>query len=529
MNKNPFVVLLAALLMLAGCSDAWDDHVAVSGSVSKLTLSEYILSNSECSQFAALLTATGLDRKLDSVNVYTVWLPTNSAMANVDPQIIDTDEEKKAFVLNHLIAGKFQANVTTSADSLRMLSGKKLWYQPAASLIDEVTLLKEKETVTTNGVIQYVAQSLSPRLSIWEWVLNAAPSSRFITYLKSLDYLYFDAAASGYLGTSADGKNVYRDSVFVLRNKYLQQVADLSSEDSMMTLLVPSDELFEAHFNRFQKYYRLDDRESNVVPTARDSAYIWLMVARDFAVKGDHSALQAPALLTSVAGVQVPFNPSEVSVSYKASNGHVHMIKACDLAVADKILPIVIDANQQTLYRTTSKVGMPTLYYRQRANALNGYDMILDNQSNSKTDVIDGLVIRGGMTASCRYRVKIRAVNDFGKSYRYADNALALSQMIGPVTVIRYPKNDYAFEDISDVTNKLTDDSPDVDYSTSYYVAFPYKAASYSPLANVLDDELDLGSYYYRNAEMSFFRLVPLSAQMAVTLDYIRLIPILED
>ncbi|MBN2744136.1 MAG: fasciclin domain-containing protein [Marinilabiliaceae bacterium] len=526
MNKNPIILLFAVVLMFTGCTDAWEDHIAVSANVSQQSMATYLAQNTDCSQFAALLKETGLDRQLDSSKIYTAWVPDNSAMTLVDPLLIDTEDEKKAFVLNHLFVGRISALSGGDTDSLLMLSGKKLLYQPANALVDGVELLINKETAVKNGVVQFVKSPLTPRLSIWEWILQAAPDLKFVSFVKSLDYWYFDVEASGYLGRDDNGKPIYNDSIVVLRNQFLQGVADLSCEDSLFTLLVPSDELFEAHFNRFEKYYRLDDRESNAVPTARDSAFIWLNVARDFVSSGAQMNLEAPAILRSVAGVNVPFDPASVTLSYRASNGMVHVVSACELTAADKILPMVIDANLQTVFSTKSNYGTPALSYRERANALNGYDVVLDNHSNSDTDILDGLVVQGGIVNSCRYRVKIRAFDDFGKSYRYSNSLVALQQMVGPVTIIRNPV-DYSYKELSVITNKLTDDSDDVDYSSSYYVTVPQ--GTYRPLSDAAADEVDLGSYNFRNADYAFFRLVPLSAKMAVTLDYIRLEPILED
>jgi uncharacterized surface protein with fasciclin (FAS1) repeats len=531
MNKKyPLFLFLASILAFSGCNDAWDDHVKVSDNVSKQTISEYLESTGNYTKFVELMKSTGVYQQLDSSTIYTIWAPTDAAMETLNAEYIDTDEKKMAFVMNHISRGSYSSKLLTVTDSLYMLSGKRLFYQPDLSLIDGVTIATIDEEKVDNGFVQEVEAPIIPRLSIWEWILSGQPNNKFTTFLKSLDYLYFDAEHSGYLGTDDHGNPIYEDSVVLLRNEYLLKVADLASEDSSFTFLIPTDELFDAEFNKFQKYYRLDDKASNAVPTKRDSAYIKFMVARDMTLKGAFAQGEAPDTLMSYYDVKVPFVKASIANSYKASNGYAYIVGDCGVKPQHKILPVLMEG-ENSLYSTATTAGTPAVYYRQRVDASGGYDLIVDNHGTS--GILTGAVFTGPMLSSIKYRVKIRAINDFSKSYRWPDAAVALKQWLGPVTVLRNAVT-HDFTGLSITTNKLIstggygtcDVSYDVNDANSYYIAMTKTA--YSPVENMLTDEIDLGYYDYRYAESAVFRLIPQAIKMSVVADYIRLVPVFE-
>jgi hypothetical protein len=378
-------------------------------------------------------------------------------------------------------------------------------------------------------MVQVVSKPLAPRYSIWEYIELEAPKNNFVNYLNSSTKTVFDADSSQQIGVDSRNRPIY-DSVWVKQNPFLMTIADLAAEDSILTFLIPSDEVFNEQFNRFQKYYRKEDKGSNEVPTAKDSAYIKLMIARDFLFEGIHTKESAPDTLVSYYDVKVPFDKSAVTNSVQVSNGIVHFINQCDITKENKILPILMEA-ERSIYSISTLSGSPNPYFRIRPLASNGYDFILDNAHTSQ--VIPGALFRGPVISSIKYRIRIRAINDFNKSYRNPSSNVVLRQMLGTVTITRDPITE-VITSISQVTNKLNSSTqfgtPSVTYdpndANSYYVAF--ERTQYSPLANAADDELDLGYYDFSKSDNIFLRLSPLSAGMAVMADYFRLVPIIE-
>ena len=79
-NCNMLGLLFAALTFVA-CTDEWDNHYSPTTQASQSIWQE-IQQNSELSNFARVVQATGYDAALSSSQVFTVFAPTNSAFSS---------------------------------------------------------------------------------------------------------------------------------------------------------------------------------------------------------------------------------------------------------------------------------------------------------------------------------------------------------------------------------------------------------------------------------------------------------------
>ncbi|MBN1926711.1 MAG: fasciclin domain-containing protein [Prolixibacteraceae bacterium] len=539
MNRYKFFLIIALVMILSACKNVWEEHIKVNDNVLQENIMVYLGSDPEFSEFTSMLKSTGMDVYLSSSGIYTVWAPDNQAIAGIDPSLIDTDDKLRLFVSNHIVSGMYSTLANNVALDLKMKSGKSLSYDSSNDLIDGVTIDPSGEVTLKNGVVQLISQPLLPRYTIWDYIALEAPPGRFVDYLKSLTRLVFDENNSEQIGVDSLSQPVF-DSIWIEKNNFFLYVTDISSEDSTLTLLIPGDEVFEAEFSKFEKYYRRDDKVSNVIPTARDSAYIKLMIARDLVFENEYTASDGPDTLVSYFDVKVPFNKASVTSSFQASNGYVHHVTDCSVKPSDKILPIVMEAENCIVgamisssgnYLTNTTSGTGTPYFRQRANASQGFDLIVDN--SHKSERLSGALFAGPIVASMPYRVKIRAINDFNKSYRYPNSETVLKQWLGQVTITR----DLITEEIkaiSTATNLLNSGdqfgTPDVVYDPADQNTYYYSDTllTYSPIENAIEDEVDLGYYNFSKSDSVYLRLIPQASQMAVTADYFRLVPIFE-
>jgi hypothetical protein len=475
-----------------------------------------------------LLKETGYDANLASAGIYTVWAPTNQALSAVDPNLLASAEKKALFVAHHLTAGKYSSLNDEPVELLKMRSGKMINFDASANEIDGQSIDTSKEKTVKNGVVQVLNAAISPRYSIWDYLMYEAPARKFVSFLKSLNTTVFDEENSIQIGVNAQGRPVY-DSLFVVRNQFIDAI-NLGSEDSVLTLIVPTDAIFDAEFSKFEKYYRRDDKASNVNPTSRDSVYIQLMLARDMVFEGVQSNTSGPDTLLSYFDVKVPFKKEAITSKFEASNGVVYFSTDCAVAVSDKILPIKMEA-EQSYYPMDMTTGTPQYFKRERADASGGYDLVVDNSHNSQT--LQGALFVGPVVSSIKYRVKIRAINDFRKSYRNPDSAVELRQWLGQVTITRNALTGIITA-ISPTTNPFNSGTvygtPDVIYDSAdpstYYV--PYLLTAYNPVADAQADEIDLGYFEFAKADNVVLRLIPQVSRMAVTADYFRLVPIIE-
>lgn len=94
------ILTLAAITLFSSCSE-WDDHFETDNNVSHATsnLYEALCQNSETSRFAELAASVGYDKVLSSSQTYTVFAPSNEALANLET---NNEEEIKKIVTNHI-------------------------------------------------------------------------------------------------------------------------------------------------------------------------------------------------------------------------------------------------------------------------------------------------------------------------------------------------------------------------------------------------------------------------------------------
>ena len=540
MNRYKIIILFALVFIYSACTtNVWEEHIKVNDDVLQENIFNYLEANADFSQFTEMVKSTGMDVYLSSSTIYTVWAPTNQALSSLDQSLIDTDTKLEIFVKNHIVNGMYSTLANKTATKIRMKSGKLLEYNSSEQLIDGVTINAENETTLSNGIIQLINGPLVPHYSVWDYVVLEAPQNKFVKFLQSQTMLVFDIDSSPQIGVNDMNQPVY-DSVWMSENKFFELAADLSAEDSVITLIIPTDEVFAAEFDKFQIFYRREDRASNEIPTSRDSANINLMIARDYVFEGAIGESDAPDTLLSYFNVKVPFNRDALVENYKASNGHVYVSSDCPVRIKDKILPIKMEAensiygivyNSNGFYLGNTTSGTGTPYFRERADASQGYDLVVDN--SHKSEVLSGALFRGPVVSSIKYRIKIRAINDFEKSYRYPAAGSTLKQWLGQVTITR-DKVTGQIVAVSPATNGFNSGTqygePDFTYNSSdpssYYV--PIDSTKYSPVENAMDDEIDLGYFNFTKSDSVFFRLIPESSQMAVTADYFRLVPIFE-
>ena len=272
--RNMMGITVAALAFVA-CSDEWDDHYSPSLSAG-LSIWQTIQQNSELSNFARVVQATGYDAALASSQMFTVFAPTNSAFsaADADNLIAAYQQEKargvkdkenstiKEFLQNHIALYNYSTS-SLSNDSITMMNGKymvlthdRFGNRPIAS----------SNLLTSNGVLFTIGEKADYFRNVFEWIRYDQELDSLANFLYSYNQYEFDPTES-VPGGIVDGKTVYLDSVTYLTNELFygytrgndSGIGRINSEDSTYWMVAPTNQVWDKLVAEYTPYFNYDN------------------------------------------------------------------------------------------------------------------------------------------------------------------------------------------------------------------------------------------------------------------------------
>lgn len=353
-----FLFLITALIsVLPACQDKWDDHSELSDANLAKNLFQKIQQEPSLSTFADLLVKSEYNDVLTSSKKYTVWAPSNDALANLSADIVNNEEKLKAFVGLYIV--ELPYNIAASADTLRLktLSGKYIHFSRAAF---ENAGFLSTDTYTGNGILHTINKAVFAKQNIQEVI--AASAFKQKEYLLSLNYEGIDSSLAEKVGVNPNtGEPIYKPGTgIVQRNLLFDKVGDFKNEDQEYTLIVLTDAVLEAERNRIKPYTLGPDAEST-------ERFASLMVMKDLVFKGKYTLANLPDSLTSEDGVRVPINKSAIQQTYETSNGIVYVINDMHVPLKfNKIPQIKQEGESPAGFSRTDKSG--NIAYRLRRN-----------------------------------------------------------------------------------------------------------------------------------------------------------------
>jgi uncharacterized surface protein with fasciclin (FAS1) repeats len=218
-QKTMFVLL--AGMLLAGLGFAGNSGPVIANSVAQVeeqiaeeqtedvqttvaaeaqTLMDVLRAREDLAAFKMLVEAAALDRNLDRAGPFTLFAPTNSAMAVFDRVLAVSEVTATETLLYHVVNGRYTGTDLANRLSLPTLMGGHI----AFSLSDGQLILNDEVTITTmdieveNGVIHIVdtvmvpseqvlatATIRGPHVNTLDEVLAA--DGRFTTFLSLLE------------------------------------------------------------------------------------------------------------------------------------------------------------------------------------------------------------------------------------------------------------------------------------------------------------------------------------------------------
>jgi hypothetical protein len=403
-------VLFAGLIItciFSGCKK-WEDHTALSSQDLSKNVLQAITENSSLSKFKTYITQSGLDTMLSSSKTFTVWAPTDNALATLDPAIVNDPVRLKAFVMNHISNQSYFTRNAQTALRIQMLSGK---YTQFTSAKLEDANISAADKYVRNGVL-HVIDGMAPVLqNVWEYINANTAAYTQNAFIASLNFLSFDPSLAIVDSiSSTTGLPVYRPGTgLVNRNSYNDKVYDLKREDKQYTYFLIQNAGFTLESDSLKSYFK-----TNVTATT-DSLANWNTV-KDLTVEGYYAASSLTGItLVSRSGVSFTVTPGLITESRKVSNGIVHVLSLLNVLNLNKIKEIRIEGESPSGFSRTDKAG--NINYRVRRNPVtnqNFSDLFVTATNVTGTGIIGFYsYYRLNEMPSMKYNVYAFAVNDF--------------------------------------------------------------------------------------------------------------------
>ena len=398
-NLNYKRLLVGVLTMaLVSCSSPWDDRQEIDDANLKVTLDKAIANTAETSQFTQLLVQTGYDKILAASKTYTVFVPTNDAMAQIGSALLNNPDALKEFVGNHIALTAYSSIRSEEETQIKMFSSKYLIFK-GSTMIDDATIVTANH-YAANGVLHIINKALTPKLNIWQYINSKAGTSAMSDYLLSLkefsiyasDITAKENAVPGYLSDS-------------LSNSYLKNVYNLNNEKNGYTLFLMEDDGYNAEVDKMKPYLIKKSDNPAIDSTAIYSKYF---TVRDMAFAKKYELDQLPATLTSRFGVEVPIDRTQiVGQPIRLSNGIVYIMKKVVVPLGKRLLTKKIEGEFNTGFGNGTR---NKIFYRDKIDPFGVLynDIMVQNPGTAQFVLYYG----AKDFFSTTYMVYWRAIND---------------------------------------------------------------------------------------------------------------------
>ena len=259
------MMVAAAMLSATSCTDFADYNEAYNDSNASAdkTLWENISGDSDLSQFASLLTKAGYDKVLNSANSYTVWAPVNGTFDVSQYESLDSAQLVQQFVKNHIASYNFVVSgVWSTPKRIHTLNNKSYDFVNNGACTFDGINVTTTNIAGNNGVMHKMSGVAKYYPNIIDFFSDSAKVKSLgidsvAAYFNKYNETYLDEANS-VVGPIVDGKQTYIDSVMVTYNTLANRLrARLSEEDSSYTVLLPTNDVWNAELAEANKAYAL--------------------------------------------------------------------------------------------------------------------------------------------------------------------------------------------------------------------------------------------------------------------------------
>lgn len=493
-------ILLLLLLATMACEEPWEKHISKDSLDSATSnMMEIIKTTPNLKSFAELIEKAGLSASFEVAGAYTIWAPSNTALASLSDDIKNDPAQLKTFINNHITASLYPVDPKQITTRCTMLNGKHVDINMSQPSINDVVISGEMNQLATNGIVHIIEQTIQVYPSIWEYIENSELNLKQIEFLNSISDSVFSEEDAIQLGFDPVTSQALYDTLsgMVWYNPYVSDYVDLRNEDSLFTFFILEDNVYEMQHTRFAPYYNLKSTDE------RDPLeFSNFMVCYDLVGRGIQTTENTNGYLNTMSKKKVPFSSSAIIETIKTSNGTIYRLNTCDLSLEAKFPPVIVEGEdlEKVLYIDGGKTG----YTRVNPLASSGFDFVLDDHDANPARI----VYNAGDIAACKYEFYWVAVDDFNSTYYGSVDNDRIRQKIEKVIYIPNAPAETMFPvhySISDSLIYVTD--------TTYEMA----------------EEHYVGSADFKYYEDLWIHLIGSGKNTALTLDYIKIKPVFDE
>ena len=486
------------ILVILSCKDPWDEYVKLNDDTVTENLMEVISNDPDLSAFSGLLVQTGWDEILVLSQSYTVWAPTNDALSDLDAGYLTDTVKLRLLVDHHIAYSRYPyTNPGQETRKIKMYSGKNLILDFQNMKIEYASLHEPADIPAVNGMLHKIDDVLIPKNNLWDFIETSSLCPLQTGYINSLTGALFNPDIATQTGVDpVTGLPLYDTaSGMVWDNGFINKVRDLRNEDSLFTVILVKDDVFDQEIEKFRPYYNLDD-------TLRTDSLTKWNICKDIVFTGIVDTIHPPDTLISLFDVKVPLSAGAIEQTFSLSNGILLILNSCSVRLQDRIQPIIVEAESDDKTIVYNPGGGRKGYTRQKDLASGGYDFVLDYHLANP----GALRYHVGYVNSVKYDFYWKAVDDFGGSY-YGAAVDTIQQKLGEIEFTGYAGDIPTFGTLSALHTDFIQVT-DTAYETS--------------------SEVYIGDKQYFTYNDIWLQVSSSGNNTTITLDYIKLIPVFE-
>lgn len=246
----------ATMLAVTSCSDFSDYNDTPVSDVQQAerTLWDNISQNDQLSDFATLVKKAGFDDELGQPHFYTVWAPVNGTYDASSLMSADSATVLYQFVKSHI--AEYNHGISGPVDErIHALNRKSFAFEGDGQYTYAGQTLRQLNLPNSNGIMHLLDGAARFYPNLYEYLFSCEGIDSVATFFKRYETSVLDTKNS-VLGPTINGKQTYIDSVMITSNSLLNRIkAKLDKEDSTYTMLVPTNEAWQAHYDKISKCY----------------------------------------------------------------------------------------------------------------------------------------------------------------------------------------------------------------------------------------------------------------------------------